>query len=519
MKKSILITGIAGTGKSSIIIFLQQQGYTGYGIEDIKGLCRKINRETSETITNHNCNNFEDFKKYDWICDIMAVQDLMQKNSDGLIFYSGTAANIDELIPLFDKIFLLQADKNVLSRRLTERVNNPFGKSKEIQNWIFDQQVEWDKALIQKGAIPIDATQDIKTVASSIIEMSKTEKSSKSGLLAVDDHIQVMIEKNDNSIRAIDSVSQYADCYNLSSVLVTNDLPKELMAKLRLLLGEDLHFRRIDAHRNRTSKWICSGSNCSKRLVIKHLGLKESREALIYERVLRPGDLPAPRFWGAVEDVDGTWLIIDYIDGVIPVSENDFSDLANALSALHNNQQALELLSNELQVPKAPLRYTAIVERSLQSLSALCKSQIVHSSIRLKSRRLIQLADWRQEAAWLAMGPMVPVHGNVHIGNVLVQWMKCLESSKVMLIDWPDMMIGSPLEDLGTLVADVPARMDLIRIAYGEASGNPIDARDLLRAFHFQLFVEVAWRAGLVLENPESKEIGEFYRRASLFGI
>lgn len=328
-----------------------------------------------------------------------------------------------------------------------------------------------------------------------------------------------MIEKNDNIFRAKCSDSRYDDCNTLSNVIETNDLPKELFVKLRLHLGEELYFRRIDSHRNRTSKWICNGRDCSQRLVIKRLGLKESREAFIYERVLQPGNLPAPRFRGAVEEVNGTWLIIDYIDGEIPVSERDFSDLAITLSAMHNNKRALALAANELQIPKESLRYAAIVERSLRSLNALYNSQSVDSSIRLKSQRLIQLTDWRLEAAWLAMGPMVPVHGNLHIGNVLVQWMNCLGSSKVLLIDWPDMMIGSPLEDLGTLVADVPARMDLIRIAYGEASGSPINARDLLRAFYFQLFVEVAWRAGLVLEYPQSKEIGEFYRRASLFGI
>lgn len=518
MKKSVFITGIAGTGKTSIIIFLKQQGYIAYGIEDLNGICRMINRETGETITHEIGSNLDAFKKYDWICDIKAVQDLMQKNRDGLIFYSGTAANVDDLLPLFDQVFLLQADKKELSRRLTERVNNSFGRSKVVQDWLFDQQAEWDKALIQKGAIPIDATQDIKIVASSIIEMSKTENNTKSDLIGVDDYFQVMIEKNDNSIRA-KANSRFMDYNNLSNLLQTNDLPKELFVKLRFHLGEDLNFMRIDSHRNRTSKWICNGRDCSQRLVIKRLGLKETREALIYERVLRPGNLPAPSFFGAVEDAADTWLILDYIDGEIPVSERDFSDLAIALSALHNNQQAMALVANELQVPKASVRYAAIVERSLQSLNELCESQIVNSSIRLKTQRLIQLTDWRLEAAWLARGPVVPVHGNLHIGNVLVQWMNCLGSTRVLLIDWPDMMIGSPLEDLGTLVADVPARMDLIRIAYGEASGCPIDARDLLRAFHFQLFVEVAWRAGLVLEYPESKEIGEFYRRASLFGI
>ena len=328
-----------------------------------------------------------------------------------------------------------------------------------------------------------------------------------------------MIQENENTIKARCMDNLFVDCNNLYKVLMPNDLSKELLAKLGLYLGESLHFKRIDSHRNRTSKWICTGSDCNQILVIKRLGLKESREALIYERVLLPGYVPAPRFLGAVTDPTGTWLILEYINGEIPVSERDFSDLSITLSALHNNQQAFALIANELKVPKASLRYAAVVERSLRSLNALCNSKMIYSSIRLKAQRLIRLTDWRMEAAWLAMGPMVPVHGNLHIGNILIQWMDFLGSSKVLLIDWPDMMIGSPLEDLGTLAADVPARIDLIRIAYGEASGNPIDARDILRAFHFQLFVEVAWRAELVLEYPESKEIGEFYKRASIFGI
>lgn len=160
----------------------------------------------------------------------------MQKNNDGLIFYSGTSANIDDLFPLFDQIILLQADKKELSRRLTERVNNRFGKSKEEQDWLFDQQLEWDNALIKKGAIPIDATKDLTTVVSSIIEMSKAIGTNKSAFIAVDDYLKALTEKNNISIKSMCRDSRNVDCNALSKLLETNNFPKELIVKLKLHL-------------------------------------------------------------------------------------------------------------------------------------------------------------------------------------------------------------------------------------------------------------------------------------------
>lgn len=297
------------------------------------------------------------------------------------------------------------------------------------------------------------------------------------------------------------------------------NFPKELVHTLRFYLGEEIRFRRIDAHRQRSCKWICSGRDCRQSLVIKHLDLKESREAFIYEQVVQTSNLPAPRFLAAIKEEAGTWLIIDYIKNETAVSERDFSDIARTIATLHKNKQALILLAKDKQIPKASLRYAAVVERSLKSLEALYSSKYVNSTIRQTSQRLIQLADWGSEAAWLAKDAMVPVHGNLHIGNVLLQWQVSFGNNRVLLIDWPDMMIGSPLEDLGTLIADVPARLDLISEAYSTVTDKAVNKKDLLRAFHFQLFVEVAWRAELVRRYPEGKEVKEFYRRASLFGI
>jgi aminoglycoside phosphotransferase (APT) family kinase protein len=317
-----------------------------------------------------------------------------------------------------------------------------------------------------------------------------------------------------------EAVRHRAVCANPPSELESTDFPTAVLVGLRQHLGDDLQFRRIDLRNQRTRKWLCSGRESSQRLLIKRLGKEEAREAQVFERVLQSCSLSAPRFLGAVEEAGWTWLMIEFIDGCAPVTERDFADLAIALSALHRDQKALALLATELQVPEAPTRYASIGARSLRSLKVLSDSGIINESTRDKSRRLIGRTDWLAEATWLASGRQVPVHGNVHLGNTVVRQIASPGSSQVVLIDWPDMMLGSPLEDLGTLAADAPGRMDLIRNAYREAGGGSIDASDLRRAFRFQLFVEVAWRAArLVLKSAEAFEIREFHARASLFGI
>lgn len=317
-----------------------------------------------------------------------------------------------------------------------------------------------------------------------------------------------------------EAVRHLAVWANPPSELGSTSFPTAVLVELQQRLGEDLKFRRIDLRNQRTRKWLCCGRDSSQRLLIKRLGQEEVREAQVFKRVLRSCSLPAPRLLGAVEAAGWTWLMIEYIDGDAPVTERDFAELAIALSALHRDQKALALLATELQVPEAPKRYASTGARSLRALKALSDSEIMDESTRDKSRRLSKHADWLAEATWLASGRLVPVHGNVHLGNVLVRAIASRGSSKVVLIDWPDMMLGSPLEDLGTLAADAPGRMDLIRIDYCEAVGSSIDASDLRRAFRFQLFVEVAWRAGRLLSTAAtSGEIREFHARASLFGI
>lgn len=173
MDKSILITGVAGSGKSSVCNELASRGYTTYGIEDIEGLFTVINRKTRKVFDNYDKDDVESVKQHDWICNKDKLQKLVRDNTKGVVFYCGTASNLDKLLYLFDIIILLKVSSDVLRKRLSERMSNEFGRTAEIQNWILSWKDWWENHLREKGAIIIDADRDLKEVTTDILERSK----------------------------------------------------------------------------------------------------------------------------------------------------------------------------------------------------------------------------------------------------------------------------------------------------------------------------------------------------------
>ena len=174
MNKAILITGIAGTGKSAVCDELNKLGYKAFGIEDIDGLFTMVHKKTGKPFKDYDNDDLEKVKQADWICDKKKLQHLMSKNSNEIVFYNGTAANLDDLLPLFDKVFLLTVSQTVLRERLSTRTSNDFARTTEVQNWVFSQKTRWEDHMIKKGAIVIDASRSLGEVANDIIKRSKS---------------------------------------------------------------------------------------------------------------------------------------------------------------------------------------------------------------------------------------------------------------------------------------------------------------------------------------------------------
>jgi len=176
MNKAILITGVAGTGKSAVCDELNKLGYKAFGIEDIDGLFTMVHKKTGKPFKDYDNDDFEKVKQADWICDKKKLQRLMNKNSKGIVFYNGIASNLDDLLPLFDKIFLLEVGEKILRERLSTRTSNDFARTTEVQDHLFSWKKWWEDHMKEKGAIVIDASRSLREVANDIIEKCKSSK-------------------------------------------------------------------------------------------------------------------------------------------------------------------------------------------------------------------------------------------------------------------------------------------------------------------------------------------------------
>ena len=170
MKKSILITGISGTGKSTISDKLNQMGYKAYDMDSHPGLFSMIDKKTKKPVVDHNNEDIEKVVGMDWICDKTKLKSIIEDESNELAFYCGSASNLEEILRFFDTIILLKVDELVMRQRLTSRTENDFGKTSEIQDWIMTWKDWWENDMQQKGAIDVDTNKSIDVVVADIIK-------------------------------------------------------------------------------------------------------------------------------------------------------------------------------------------------------------------------------------------------------------------------------------------------------------------------------------------------------------
>lgn len=161
-----LITGEAGTGKSSVAAELRKRGYLAYDADET--LAYHAERATGKPILE----KLEHYTQTAWIWDAARLRALLASHKD--VFLTGASDNQHEFYPLFTKIFILTLDATTLTQRLQNRRAGDYGMHPEELQEILRTFAGFTRRTIEDGALPIDATKPLETVVDEILASIRT---------------------------------------------------------------------------------------------------------------------------------------------------------------------------------------------------------------------------------------------------------------------------------------------------------------------------------------------------------
>ena len=167
--KRFYMTGISGTGKSSIALKLKEKGIPSIDIDEIKGLCHWVNKKTKKVSYWHSGIGSEFLETHKYVCEKNKLISLMNKSGD-IVVVVGLADNQSDFFNLFDKIFFFYCDKKTFLERINKRINNDFGKHHSEQKMLLDWYMEFKRKMIKRGAVPINTSAPLNVVFNKVIK-------------------------------------------------------------------------------------------------------------------------------------------------------------------------------------------------------------------------------------------------------------------------------------------------------------------------------------------------------------
>ncbi len=118
----MLLTGMSGTGKSTVIATLAARGYKAIDA-DSPAYSHWVALTEMEEAAGSPVE-----PERDWVWREERMQALLATEDCDLLFVSGTAPNMRHFLPQFDHVILLSAPVELIVARLATRTTNNYGK-------------------------------------------------------------------------------------------------------------------------------------------------------------------------------------------------------------------------------------------------------------------------------------------------------------------------------------------------------------------------------------------------------
>lgn len=158
--KRILITGMSGTGKSTVAKELMQRGYRAVDL-DSPEWSRWIDTAPGDDLTPK--------QAQDWVWQEDRVRELLSRNEEHGLFVTGCAANMGKLFDVIDTTVLLSAPLGTIMGRLRARSGDSYGQTTEEQRKVAELIEAVEPLLRQSAHIEIDTQQPVAQTVDQIL--------------------------------------------------------------------------------------------------------------------------------------------------------------------------------------------------------------------------------------------------------------------------------------------------------------------------------------------------------------
>lgn len=144
----VLVTGMSGTGKSTVLGVLSQHGHRVLDT-DSNAWSRWVTLPDGSP---------------DWVWREDKIAQVLQDHHSGSLFVAGCKSNQGQFYQFFDHIVLLTAPQDVILARIAARTTNPYGKSSAERRLIIRHVSAVEPLLRATATCIIDASAPLDVV-------------------------------------------------------------------------------------------------------------------------------------------------------------------------------------------------------------------------------------------------------------------------------------------------------------------------------------------------------------------
>ncbi len=150
----VLLTGVSGVGKSSVIEELRRRGFRAIDMDE-------------PGWSSHDESGHQRWNEGRLRAELAAM-------GNEALFVSGCAESQVTFYPQFTHVVLLSAPAGVIRQRLARRPNNPYGKRPEELAEVMKSLTEIEPLLRRRATIEIDTRLPLDEVAQRVIDLLKS---------------------------------------------------------------------------------------------------------------------------------------------------------------------------------------------------------------------------------------------------------------------------------------------------------------------------------------------------------